>query len=108
MTTFIVTFITAVLTVLAFVVKNALLHMICVAWWLLLGFCLWNSTWPAGNTFLSYAAILICLGMVIVNLVTTLNHYLGLRTAPPTHDSVQADYRRKVLDITRRKEPREW
>ena len=108
MTTAIVAFVVMVLTVSAFVLKNAILHMVNVVGWLLLGFCLWNSTWPAGNTYLGYAAMLLAVAMVIVHLINVVNHYLGLRTEPPTHNSVQEDYRRRVLDVTRRKEPREW
>ena len=106
--TSIVAFITLVLTVSAFVLKNALIHMVCVIAWLLLGFCLWNSSWPEDNTYLPMAAMLLALSMTIVCLVNVVNHYLGLRTEPPTHDSIQDEYRRKILDVTRRREPREW
>ena len=96
------------LTILAFVLKNALLHMVCVVGWLLFGFYMWNLTWPEGNTYLPMAVMLLALSMVIVHLIYVVNYYLGLRTEPPTHDNVQDDYRKKVLNVTRRKEPREW
>ena len=89
------------ITVLAFVTKNAVLHMACVPMWIFLGFFMWNQAdWPAGNTFLQYAFMVIAIIMVVVNLVTAVNHYLGQRTAPPTHDEIQRQYKRKILDIT--------
>ena len=95
------------LTVLAFVLKHALLHMTCVIAWLFYGFYMWNQSWPAGNTYLGTAFIFFALIMVIVNLIVALNHYLGQRTVPSTHEEIQAIHRRKVLNITRRKEPGE-
>jgi len=97
-----------VLTTMAFVLKNALLHMVCIVGWLLFGFYMWNVNWPEDNTYLPMATMLLALSMVIVHLVYVVNHYLGLRTEPPTHTSIQDDYRKKVLDITRRRGPREW
>ena len=95
------------LTALAFVLKNALLHMVCVIGWLFLGFYMWNREWPVGNEYLGTAFMLLALAMVIVNLIVTVNHYLGQRTTPPTHDEVQNEYRRKVLNVTGRREPRD-
>lgn len=92
------------ITVLAFVLKNAILHMVCVPMWIFLGFFMWNQTsWPEGNTFLQPAFFLVCVAMAIVNLIVALNHYLGQRTEPPTHDDVQRNYKRKILDITGRR-----
>lgn len=96
------------LTVSAFVLKNAILHMVCVIGWLLFGFGMWNLAWPEGNTYLAMTCMLLAIAMTIVHLITVVNHYLGLRTSPPTHDSIQSEYRRKVLNATRRRGPREW
>lgn len=92
------------ITVLAFVLKHAILHMVCVPAWIFMGFFMWNqTTWPEGNTFLQYAFMLLAISMAVVNLVVTVNHYLGQRSTPPTHDEVQRNYKRKILDITGRR-----
>jgi len=95
-----------VLTGLAFVLKNAILHMVCVPAWIVLGILLWNQASGADNAYVPTALILLAISMVIVNLITTVNHYLGQRTAPPTHDEVQARYKKRVRDITHRE--RDW
>lgn len=88
------------LTVLAFVLKRSTLHMVCVAVWLFFGVYMWNQTWPEGNEYLPVAFGLLSLIMVIVNLIIVLNNYLGQRTEPMTHDEIQSEHRRKVLDLT--------
>lgn len=103
-----ITLIVLTLVALAFVLKNAILHLTCVIGWVLVGFVMWNLSWPEDNTYLPTAAMLLCLSMVIVHLIYVVNHYLGLRTEPPTHDSIQDEYRKRVLDVTRRREPKEW
>jgi hypothetical protein len=92
------------LTVLAFALKSGLLYAIGIATWLVVGYGLYNLTWPAGNTFLNYASILVCILMTIVMTVQTLNYFLfSRRVADPGDEQVQADYRRKVYKITRKK-----
>jgi len=107
MVTAIVAVTTLTLTVTAFVIKSAILHFVCVIAWLVFGIVIYNNSWPVGNTFASVAFMFLALAMVIVNLVVSLNHYLGQRTEPPTHDQIQGDYRRKILDLMGRKEPRD-
>jgi len=101
MTTILLAVVTLVLTVTAFAFKNAILHFVCTIIWIVFGVTMMNQPWPSGNTFLGVAFILIALAMAIVNLVITVNHYLGQRTAPPTHDEVQRNYKRKILSITK-------
>jgi len=97
------------LTGLAFVLKNAILHMVCVPGWIVLGIVLWNQMSVEGNPYIPTALILLAISMAIVNLVMTVNHYLGLRTAPPTHDETQDRYRKQIYDLTRgKKEKDPW
>jgi len=107
MITAIIALVTLVLNVTAFVLKNAILHFVSVITWLVFGVVMYNNTWPAGNTYTAIAFMLIALVMVIVNVIITLNHYLGQRTEPPTHDQIQSEYRRKILEMTGKKEPRD-
>ena len=107
MTSAIIAFTTLVLTGFAFAFKNAILHFVCVISWLLFGFVMWNQTWPTGNTYLPIAFMLLALSMVIVNLVVALNHYLGQRTVPPTHDEIQEKHRQRILGMTRPRSPDE-
>ena len=108
MTTALLAFITAVLTTLAFVLKDAILHFVCVVVWLLFGIAMYNQTWPVGNTYLGLGFLLFALAMVILNLVMALNHYLGLRTTPPTHDEIQNEHRRKILNLTTQTPKQRW
>ena len=103
MTTSILAVTTLALTIMAFVFKNAILHLVCVIAWLVFGFAMYNQPWPTGNTYLGIAFMLLSLSMVIVNLIIALNHYLGQRTVPPTHEEIQSAHRIKVLQLTTRK-----
>jgi len=95
------------ITILAFVIKNGMLYAASIIFWTISGFVLANLTWPAGNTYLVYASILVCLSMVIVMTVTTLMYYInwnkGRRTYAPTDEEEQASYRKQVYKITRKK-----
>lgn len=98
-----------VLTVLAFVLKNPILHLVCVPAWISLGVYLWNmASWPEGNTYLPTAFLSLAIVVAIVNLVVTVNHYLGQRTVPPSHEEVQSTYRKRIADITRRNNPEDF
>lgn len=96
------------LTILAFVLKNAILHMVCVPSWLVLGVLMWNQPWPASNTFLATAFAFLAILMAIVHLVMAVNHYLGQRTTPPTHDEVQGGFRKQIYDMTHRERDESW
>ena len=91
-------------TALAFAVKSGLLYAMGIAMWLTTGYGLYNLVWPAGNTFLNYASILVCILATIVMTVQTLNYYLfSKRVKDPGDEQVQADYRRKIYKITHKK-----
>lgn len=96
------------LTALAFILKDALLHMVCVPAWSVLGILLWNQNWPPGNAYLPTALVLLAISMALVNLVLTVNHYLGQRTAPPTHDEIQSRYKKQIYDMTRKPRDEFW
>ena len=92
------------ITILAFAVKSGMLYVAGVLFWLISGFMLYNLTWSTGNTYLPIASVLACLAMTIVMTVQTLNYYLfSKRVKDPGDEQVQADYRRKIYKITRKK-----
>ena len=104
----IVSFLVVSLTVLAFVIKDSngkgMLYAVGIAFWLLESFLLWNMTWPAGNTYFGYAAILVGISMVIVMSVMTLNTYLfSRRIKSPTYEDEKASDRARVYKITHKK-----
>lgn len=103
-----VVIIALVLTTLAFVLKHAILHMICVPVWIVLGVLLWNQSWPPENVYLPTAVMLLGISVAIIHLVMTLNHYLGQRTTPPTHDEVQNRFRKRIRDMTHRDRDNFW
>jgi hypothetical protein len=96
------------LTVLAFVLKHAILHFVCVVLWIIFGVTAINNVWPEGNTYMPIGFGLMALVMAIVNLVIALNLYLGQRTVPPTHDQIQAAHRKKVLELTTKRGSDPW
>ena len=97
------------ITILAFALKNGMLYAACIIFWIVTGFILYNLTWPAGNTFYAYAAILVCLAMTIVMVAATIMRYLewskGRQPHVPTDEETQAAYRRQVYKATHRKGP---
>ena len=96
--------ITLGLTILAFIKQNGMLYAVNIILWLVSGFVLYNLTYPTGNTYLPYAAILVCFAMTIVMTVQTLNFYIySRRTRTPTDEETQASYRRQVYKLTRKK-----
>jgi len=97
-----------VLTVVAYVLKNPIIHMICVPAWLVLGVFLWNSTWPSGNTYLPTAVLALTILVAIAHLAMTIRHYLGLRTTPLTHADIQGAYKKQIRDLTAPKDKDFW
>jgi len=96
------------ITISAFAIKSGMLKAASIIFWLVLGFLLYNMTWPTGNTFYSYAAILACLAMTIVMVAASIMHYLTWskerRTYAPTDEEQQASYANQVRKITKKKD----
>jgi Na+/melibiose symporter-like transporter len=97
------------MTVLAFWVKNGMLYAAGIVLWLVEGFLLYNIDWPTGNTYFQLAVIFVCLIFVIIMVAQTIIHYLSWRRSRQprefTDDEIQATHRRKVLSITKKKDP---
>ena len=108
MATAILACLTLGLTIAAFAVKSGMLKAAGIIFWLILGFALYNMTWPTGNTFYSYAAILACLAMTIVMVAASIMHYLTWskerRTYAPTDEEQQASYKKTVYNLTKKKD----
>lgn len=96
------------ITALAFILKNPILHIVGVPAWLALGALLWNQPWPAANTYLATAFMLLAISVAIVHLVMTVNHYLGQRSTPPSHDEIQSSFKEKVRKLTQQKKEEEF
>ena len=96
------------LCIAAFLFNSALLHGVCIMAWLVFGFFMYAQAWPATNTFLPTAIVLLSLAMVIVHLVKVVTLYMGSRIEPPSHDSIQSEYRERVRKITQRRKANNW
>ncbi len=95
------------LTIAAFLFNSALLHGVDIMAWMLFGFYMYNQAWPAANPYLPTAIMFVSLAMVIVHTVKVITLYIGSRIEPPTHNSVQNEYRNRVAKITKRRKT-EW
>ena len=100
------------LTILAFWLKNILLHMVCVIAWLFMTFYLFNLAWPAGNTYLPTAVGFFGISMVLVHAVTIIQVLITRRDErrylPPTSSEIQAEHRRKVMGLTKKDKSKSW
>jgi len=106
MSTITIAIIVLVLTVLAFVTKQPMLHAVCIVGWLVLTFLLGNMVWPAANTFMLTAVIFFGVIMVIVETVATLTLYLSGRPHEMSYDEEKEVNKRTIYKLTKRREKR--
>jgi uncharacterized membrane protein YozB (DUF420 family) len=94
-----------ILTGLAFVLKHALLHAVCTMGWFLVGYTMYNLSYP-GNTFIPAGVFLFSFAMILAHTVTLVTLYMGARINPPTYEEQQDRYRRRIQKITQPKSKR--
>lgn len=99
------TFVTLILTVLAYWKSQALLHGVCILAWLVTTALLTNLTYVTSNTYLATGVGLVCVTMVIVETVTLFHSYMVMSTSRRNNYELRkADDRKRILNMTKRKE----
>jgi len=101
------TIVVIAVTVIAFWRSRMLMHAVGVIAWLIWSFLMANMTYPEGNDYLWVAVTVFGLAMVIVMIAMWLREYFGARIKPPTSREVQDDHKKKVQNITRKRD-RPW
>lgn len=99
------------LTILAFWKSNIMLHMACVITWFIYGYYMYNQTWPPENPYLPTAMMFLAISLILVHSVTIITTLITRRderrNLPPTSSYIQAEHKRKVLSLTKRRKD-EW
>jgi len=108
MVTVLFTIVVIALTFIAFWRPRMLMNAVGVVAWLIWSFLMYNQTYPEGNTYLQTAVTIFGLAMVLVMVAMWLREYFSNRTIPPSSSEIQAEHRRKVIGLTKRKEKKWW
>jgi len=96
------------ITIIAFWLKNIMLHMVGVIAWFVFGYYMYNQTWPPENPYLPTAIMFLAISLILVHTVTVIQvlitHRDEQRNLPSTSDKIQSEHRRKVLGLTKKRE----
>jgi hypothetical protein len=95
-----------IFTVIAFIFKNALLHMVAMIAWIVGAVILYNQNYNFGNTYIPVALAVIALAMVLVHVVMfvgLITNMLKNRPHPLTYDQEKLKQQNDIYNRTRRK-----
>jgi hypothetical protein len=109
MLTAIMTIVVLSMTILAFTVKprNGMLLALGIPLWLIFTFLMWNQVWPAGNTYLPQAGVMVGILGTIVMVAATAMHYVDMDRSHriPGYDEEKELNRKRIYRLTRKKSP---
>ena len=108
MVTIVFTAVVLAVTVLAFWRPRMLMHFVGIIAWLIWSFFMANQVYPEGNDYLWIAVTVFGLSMTLVMVYMWTREYFGTRIHSPSSSDIQAEHKRKVLELTQPRPTKHW